>query len=76
MAMPKMEMNPIAAETEKLIPVTQQRENAAGARDRDLDEDDERVDPVLHRAVDEERDEQERERDDDAAGAPRPPSAR
>ena len=54
MAMPKIEMKPIAAETEKLVPREEQREDAAGAGDRDADEDDERVDPVLHRAVDEE----------------------
>ncbi len=68
--MPKIEMKPIAAETEKFVRVTQQREDAARAGDGDVDEHDERVEPVLHRRVDEERDEQQRERDDERRGGP------
>ena len=46
-------------------PGDEQREDAAGARDGDVDEDDERVHPVFTARVDEEPDEQQRERDDD-----------
>ena len=45
-AMPKIEMKPIAADTEKCIAGDEQREHAAGAGDRDVDEHDERVEPA------------------------------
>jgi len=72
-AMPKMEMKPIAADTEKCVPVTKQREDASRARHRDVREHDDRIGPVLHRAVNEERDQEQRDRQDQLQAVGRPP---
>ncbi len=69
MAMPKMDMNPIAADTEKFVARDDQREDASRARDGDVDEHDERVDPVADGDVHDEPDEQDRQRDDERRAA-------
>ena len=54
-AMPKMDMKPIAAETEKCIPVTRRAKTPPAVATGMLKKTIQRVDPVLHGAVNEER---------------------